>query len=93
MHLEELQMENEYQLRLKDMNYNEKMKEISDTFSQQIESLKNTQQVCQAACSVRTQSMWTSSLRRPPEPSSNYSPLLSVIVLTLLMTCTVICRP
>lgn len=50
MHLEELQMENEYQLRLKDMNYNEKMKEISDKFSQQIESLKNTQQVRQAAC-------------------------------------------
>lgn len=48
MHLEELQMENEYQLRLKDMNHNEKMKEISDKFSQQIESLKNAQQVCQA---------------------------------------------
>lgn len=47
MHLEELQMENEYQLRLKDMNYNEKMKEISDKFSQQIESLNDTQQVCQ----------------------------------------------
>ncbi|GLD61367.1 cilia- and flagella-associated protein 57 [Lates japonicus] len=44
MRLEELQMENEYQLRLKDMNYNEKMKEISDKFTQQIESLKTTQQ-------------------------------------------------
>ncbi|XP_027141761.1 cilia- and flagella-associated protein 57 isoform X2 [Larimichthys crocea] len=44
MRLEELQMENEYQLRLKDMNYNEKMKELSDKFSQQIESLKTTQQ-------------------------------------------------
>ncbi|KAF3689343.1 Cilia- and flagella-associated protein 57 [Channa argus] len=44
MHLEELQMENEYQLRLKDMNYNEKLKEISDKFTQQIESLKTTQQ-------------------------------------------------
>ncbi|XP_068451125.1 cilia- and flagella-associated protein 57 [Clinocottus analis] len=42
--LEELQMENEYQLRLKDMNYNEKMKEISDKFIQQIESLKTMQQ-------------------------------------------------
>uniref|UniRef100_A0A3Q1ITP4 EML-like second beta-propeller domain-containing protein n=1 Tax=Anabas testudineus TaxID=64144 RepID=A0A3Q1ITP4_ANATE len=48
MHLEELQMENEYQLRLKDMNHNEKMKEISDKFSQQIESLKNAQQVMKA---------------------------------------------
>lgn len=46
MRLEELQMENEYQLRLKDIHYNEKMKEISDKFTQQIESLKTTQQVC-----------------------------------------------
>ncbi|XP_039971838.1 cilia- and flagella-associated protein 57 isoform X1 [Xiphias gladius] len=44
MRLEELQMENEYQLRLKDIHYNEKMKEISDKFTQQIESLKTTQQ-------------------------------------------------
>ncbi|XP_022601312.1 cilia- and flagella-associated protein 57 [Seriola dumerili] len=44
MRLEELHMENEYQLRLKDMNYNEKMKEISDKFTQQIESLQTTQQ-------------------------------------------------
>lgn len=46
MRLEELQMENEYQLRLKDMNYNEKLKDISDKFIQQIESLKKTQEVC-----------------------------------------------
>uniref|UniRef100_A0A3Q3J5F7 Cilia and flagella associated protein 57 n=1 Tax=Monopterus albus TaxID=43700 RepID=A0A3Q3J5F7_MONAL len=45
MHLEELQMENEYQLRLKDMSYNEKIKETSDKFTQQIESLKAAQQV------------------------------------------------
>uniref|UniRef100_A0A3Q3NES5 Cilia and flagella associated protein 57 n=1 Tax=Mastacembelus armatus TaxID=205130 RepID=A0A3Q3NES5_9TELE len=45
MHLEEMQMENEYQLRLKDMSYNEKIKELSDKFIQQIESLKTTQQV------------------------------------------------
>ena len=45
MRLEELQMENEYQLRLKDMNYNEKTKELSDKFTQQIESLKTMQQV------------------------------------------------
>uniref|UniRef100_A0A3Q4MYG6 Cilia and flagella associated protein 57 n=1 Tax=Neolamprologus brichardi TaxID=32507 RepID=A0A3Q4MYG6_NEOBR len=46
MRLEELQMENEYQLRLKDMNYNEKLRELSDNFVQQIESLKTSQQVC-----------------------------------------------
>ena len=45
MRLEELQMENEYQLRLKDMNYNEKMKETSDKFTQQIKSLQTAQQV------------------------------------------------
>ncbi|XP_070706449.1 cilia- and flagella-associated protein 57 [Pempheris klunzingeri] len=44
MRLEELHMENEYQLRLKDMNYNEKMKELSDKFTQQIEALKTMQQ-------------------------------------------------
>lgn len=54
MHLEELQMENEYQLRLKDMSYNEKMKEISDKFTRQIESLKTAQQVCQATCQTPT---------------------------------------
>lgn len=46
LRLEELHMENEYQLRLKDMNYNEKMKEHSDKFTQQIEALKAMQQVC-----------------------------------------------
>lgn len=45
MHLEELQMENEYQLRLKDMSYKEKMKELSDTLTQEVESLKTTQKV------------------------------------------------
>lgn len=49
MHLEELHMENEYQLCLKDMNYKEKMKELSDKFTQQIESLKTMQQVCCSA--------------------------------------------
>ncbi|XP_008291735.1 WD repeat-containing protein 65 [Stegastes partitus] len=44
MRLEELQMESEYQLRLRDMNHNEKLKELSDKFSQQIELLKTTQQ-------------------------------------------------
>ncbi|XP_037831258.1 cilia- and flagella-associated protein 57 isoform X3 [Kryptolebias marmoratus] len=45
MRLEELHMENEYQLRLKDMNYKEKLKELSDTLTQEIESLKTTQKV------------------------------------------------
>ncbi|XP_029362494.1 cilia- and flagella-associated protein 57 isoform X2 [Echeneis naucrates] len=44
MRLEELQMENEYQLRLKDMHYNEKIKELSDILNQQIQCLQATQQ-------------------------------------------------
>uniref|UniRef100_A0A673AT46 Cilia and flagella associated protein 57 n=1 Tax=Sphaeramia orbicularis TaxID=375764 RepID=A0A673AT46_9TELE len=44
MRLEELQMENEYQLRLKDITYNEKIKELSDKFSQQIKDLEAAQQ-------------------------------------------------
>lgn len=43
--VEELQMENEYQLRLKEMNYNEKIKELTEKFIQQIESLTNQNQV------------------------------------------------
>ncbi|KAK1340089.1 hypothetical protein QTO34_018653 [Cnephaeus nilssonii] len=38
--VEELKMENEYQLRLKDMNYSEKIKELTDKFIQEMESLK-----------------------------------------------------
>ncbi|XP_040325824.1 cilia- and flagella-associated protein 57 isoform X2 [Herpailurus yagouaroundi] len=43
--VEELKMENEYQLRLKDMNYSEKIKELTDKFLQEIESLKTKNQV------------------------------------------------
>ncbi|XP_031663144.1 cilia- and flagella-associated protein 57 isoform X1 [Oncorhynchus kisutch] len=43
--VEELKMENEYQLRLKDMNYNEKIKDLSEKFVQEIESLKTKNQV------------------------------------------------
>ncbi|XP_060782965.1 cilia- and flagella-associated protein 57 [Neoarius graeffei] len=43
--VEELKMENEYQLRLKDMNYNEKIKELTEKFIQQIESLTTQNQV------------------------------------------------
>ncbi|KAI8907767.1 WD40-repeat-containing domain protein, partial [Powellomyces hirtus] len=40
--VEELKMENEYQLRLKDMNFNEKIKEVTEKFMQEIEALKIT---------------------------------------------------
>ncbi|KAI8611737.1 WD40-repeat-containing domain protein [Chytriomyces sp. MP71] len=38
--LEELKLEHEYQLRLKDMNFNEKLKELTEKYSQEIEALK-----------------------------------------------------
>lgn len=38
--VDELKMENEYQLRLKDMNYGEKIKDLTDKFLQEIEALK-----------------------------------------------------
>ncbi len=43
--VDELKMENEYQLRLKDMNYGEKIKELTDNFLQEIESLKTKNEV------------------------------------------------
>lgn len=43
--VEELKMENEYQLRLKDMNFNEKIKEVTEKFLQEIEALKITSTV------------------------------------------------
>ncbi|XP_029474302.1 cilia- and flagella-associated protein 57 isoform X2 [Rhinatrema bivittatum] len=43
--VEELKMENEYQLRLKDMNYNEKIKELTEKFIQEMESLKTKNQL------------------------------------------------
>ena len=39
--VEELKMENEYQLRLKDMNYNEKIKELTEKFIQVRKCLRN----------------------------------------------------
>lgn len=44
--LEELHMEHEYQLRLKAMSYNEKMRELSDRLTRQVELLETRQQVC-----------------------------------------------
>ena len=38
--LEELKLEHEYQLRLKDMNFNEKLKDITEKYTQEIEALK-----------------------------------------------------
>eukprot|EP00736_Rhodelphis_marinus_P001057 Rmarinus@m.11291 len=38
--VDELTMQNEYQLRLKDLNYNEKIKEITDKFTQELEADK-----------------------------------------------------
>ena len=43
--VDELKMENEYQLRLKDMSYNEKIKELTEKFIQEMESLKTKNQV------------------------------------------------
>ena len=43
--VDELKLENEYQLRLKDMNYNEKIKELTEKFTQEIEALKITRSV------------------------------------------------
>ncbi|XP_063057266.1 cilia- and flagella-associated protein 57-like [Engraulis encrasicolus] len=50
--VEELKMENEYQLRLKDMNSNEMIKELSENYSQQIESLKTNNQI------LKTEKIW-----------------------------------
>lgn len=44
--LEELHMEHEYQLRLKAVSYNEKIRELSDKLAQQVELLETTRQVC-----------------------------------------------
>uniref|UniRef100_A0A7M4FJ19 Cilia and flagella associated protein 57 n=1 Tax=Crocodylus porosus TaxID=8502 RepID=A0A7M4FJ19_CROPO len=46
--VEELQMENMYQLRLKDMSYNEKIKELTEKFIEEMESLKIKNQVLKA---------------------------------------------
>ncbi|OAF69544.1 WD repeat-containing protein [Intoshia linei] len=43
--VEEMKMENEYQIRLKDMSHNEKMQELTDKFIMEMESLKTKNQV------------------------------------------------
>ena len=54
--VDELKMENEYQLRLKDMNYNEKIKELTEKFIQEMESLKTKNQVRLETISNETRS-------------------------------------
>ncbi|KAJ3142003.1 Cilia- and flagella-associated protein 57, partial [Physocladia obscura] len=46
--LDELKLEHEYQLRLKDMNFNEKLKDLNEKFSQEIETLKISSNVLRA---------------------------------------------
>ena len=41
----ELRSENDYQLRLKDMNYGEKIKEMRDTHAQEMEKLRTQYEV------------------------------------------------
>ncbi|CAM9343742.1 unnamed protein product [Lampetra planeri] len=48
MRLDEIHMENEYQLRLKDISHRERTEEISAQVTQQIEALTETQKVMQA---------------------------------------------
>ncbi|KAJ8306471.1 hypothetical protein KUTeg_017016 [Tegillarca granosa] len=43
--VDELKMENDYQQRLKDMNYQEKIKELTEKFIQEMEALKTKNQV------------------------------------------------
>ncbi|XP_014667325.1 PREDICTED: cilia- and flagella-associated protein 57-like isoform X2 [Priapulus caudatus] len=47
--VEELKMENEYQLRLKDMNYNEKYKDMTDKFVLEMEEIKNKSKALELA--------------------------------------------
>uniref|UniRef100_A0A8C4J318 Cilia and flagella associated protein 57 n=1 Tax=Dromaius novaehollandiae TaxID=8790 RepID=A0A8C4J318_DRONO len=46
--VKELQTENDYQLRLKDINCNEKIKEIKEIFTQEIDCLKTKHEILQA---------------------------------------------
>lgn len=46
LRLEELHMEHEYQLRLKVMSYNEKIRELSDKLTQQTATMETMKQVC-----------------------------------------------
>ena len=43
--VDELKMENEYQMRIKEMSYNDKIKELTDRFMQEVEAQKTKAQV------------------------------------------------
>ena len=43
--VDELKMENDYQLRLKNLNYEEQVKDLTDKYMQEIESLKAKNEV------------------------------------------------
>jgi hypothetical protein len=45
LQVDELALHNEYQLRLKDMNYSEKLKEITEKFTQDLEQSKTRYEV------------------------------------------------
>ena len=48
----ELKSENDYQLRLKDMNYGEKIKELKETHSQEMEALRAQYEVSRECLQV-----------------------------------------
>ena len=82
-------MENEYQLRLKDMNYNEKIKELTEKFIQEMESLKTKNQVRRKAeknskkeemcpgLNSSTKFMKTAKIRNFRKIRSSFDPLSS----------------
>ena len=81
----ELRSENDYQLRLKDMNYGEKIKEMKDTHTHDMEKLRSQYEVCQHHTLL--------ILTRPP--STGYCILYRLIFLHktwLLLTHTPILR-
>lgn len=43
--VEELKLENEYQLRLKDMNFGERIKQVTEKFQQELDALKITSNI------------------------------------------------
>jgi hypothetical protein len=81
--VDELKMENEYQLRLKDMNYNEKIKDLTDKFLQEIDSLKARNEVSECCgckgCGSRTfnRKVTTFGQFPPPPPLQQNGPRLN----------------
>jgi hypothetical protein len=64
LQVDELALHNEYQLRLKDMNYSEKLKEITEKFTQDLEQSKTRYEVlvCAMYSNVYTISAFRSML-------------------------------